>query len=151
MKQGFRQLTLISCYLKDDETRSVLINWSGHQTKRTQKAEPDTVIDEQIYYIRLQREPRSKHITRWVKLEIHDVMGATCPAHKYRLYEGAAANACLDYYSLHHGINNYCGLVFVCTCRFLILEYWKGVQCECSAYITKIKKRLTVGKGIKFW
>lgn len=85
MKQGFRQLTLISCYLKDDETRSVLINWSGHQTKRTQKAEPDTVIDEQIYYIRLQREPRSKHITQRVKLEIHDVMGATCPVHKYRL------------------------------------------------------------------
>lgn len=77
--------TAHTCYLKDDETRSVLINWSGHQTKRTQKAEPDTVIDEQIYYIRLQREPRSKHITQRVKLEIHDVMGATCPAHKYRL------------------------------------------------------------------
>lgn len=63
MKQRFRQLALISCYLKDDTTRSVLINWSGHQTKPTQKAEPDSVIDEQIYYIRLQREPGSKHIT----------------------------------------------------------------------------------------
>lgn len=84
MKQGFRQLTLISCYLKDDKTRSVLINWSGHQTKQTQKAEPDTVIDEQIYYIRLQREPRSKHITRRVRPETHDVTAAACAEHKHR-------------------------------------------------------------------
>lgn len=49
--------------------------------------------------------------------------GCNMPSAQIQTYEGAAANACLDYYSLHHGINNYCGLVFVCTCQFLILEY----------------------------
>lgn len=63
MRQRFRQLTHISCYLKDNTTRSVLINWSGHQTKHTQKARLDSAIDEQIYYIRLQRGHGSKHIT----------------------------------------------------------------------------------------
>lgn len=33
MKLGFRQLSLINCYLKDDMERSVVINWSGHQRK----------------------------------------------------------------------------------------------------------------------
>lgn len=32
------QTARISCYLKDNATRSVLINWSGHQTKHAQKA-----------------------------------------------------------------------------------------------------------------
>ena len=62
-RQRLRQLAFISRYLKDDMTRSVLINWSGHQTKHTQKAEPGDVIDEQIYYIWLQRGRRSKRGT----------------------------------------------------------------------------------------
>lgn len=40
--------------------------------------------------------------------------GCNMPSAQIQTYEGAAANACLDYYSLDHGINNYCGLVFVC-------------------------------------
>lgn len=84
MKQRFRQLALISCYLKDDTTRSVLINWSGHQTKHAQKAEPDSVIDEQIYYIRLQRGRGSKHITWYAEQNCRDTwcVAAACTVWK---------------------------------------------------------------------